>query len=141
KLFFVGAYEGLRLNAPAPQTKTVPTQSLRNKAAAANANGVVGYMAQFWNAYPLPDGNPTTDCTTAANCVAAYTASFPGTVRLDASSVRADYIINSKMNIFGRWSHTPSVGTTNNSVTTTKNQFLNDVYTAGWSTVLSNTLT
>ena len=94
----------------------MPTQSMRNLAAAANANGVVGYIAQFWNAYPLPDGNPSTVCTTAANCIAPYTSSFPGSAQLDASSVRADYVLSHNMNIFGRWSHTPSSAKVSDSV-------------------------
>jgi hypothetical protein len=56
KLFFFASYEGLRLQAPTPSVKKVPTQSARTLAAAATLGGVTGYMAQYANAYPLPDG-------------------------------------------------------------------------------------
>ncbi len=141
KLFFFGSYEGLRLNAPSPAVKTVPTQDLRTKAAAAVANGVTGYMAQFWNAYPLPDGNPTTLCTTAATCIANYTASFPSHTELDATSARVDYVINPRMNLFGRYSHTPSSLLSADTVKTNATAFLSDTYTAGLTSTFTNTLT
>jgi hypothetical protein len=42
RLFFFTSYEGLRLNAPSPSVKVVPTQGARDAAAATNENGVVG---------------------------------------------------------------------------------------------------
>ena len=98
--------------------KQVPTQAARNLAAAANAGGVVGYMAQFANAYPLPDGNPSTPCTTFATCTANYTASFPGKSVLDSTSGRVDYSINQRMTLFGRYSHSPSSLVADNSADT-----------------------
>ncbi len=143
KLFFFASYEGLRLKAPSSATKSVPTQDMRNKAAAANANGVVGYMAQFWNAYPLPTPGTAASatCTSAANCIAPYIASFPGAANLDATSVRLDYTLSHNMNVFGRWSRTPSDAFSSDSVKTTTTRYLNDFYTAGWTTAITNTLT
>lgn len=140
KLFFFGSYEGLRLQAPSPGVKTVPTQAARTLAANANDNGVVGYMAQFLNAYVLPDGNPTTPCTSSTTCVANVTASFPSSSKLDSTSGRVDYTINNRMSIFGRYSHSPSSLTSGTTVSATSLETGNDVYTAGWTYAISNSL-
>ncbi len=132
KLFFFASYEGLRLTAPSPAVKPVPTQAARALAASTNDNGVMGYMAQFLNAYPLPDGNPSTPCTSATTCVANYTATEQGTSNLDAYSGRLDYAINSKMTLFGRYSHSPSSTTSATTVALTGLQAQNDVYTSGF---------
>ena len=132
KLFFFVSYEGLRLHAPTPAVKQVPTQAARALAAAANAGGVTGYMAQFANAYPLPDGNPGTACTTFANCTAGFSGSFPSVSSLDSTSAKVDYSIGKNMTVFGRYAHSPSSLTVDNSVTATSYDIGNDVYTAGW---------
>ena len=138
KLFFFGSYEGLRLQAPSPAVKAVPTQAARTLASNTNANGVVGYMAQFLNAYPLPTGNPTTPCTSVNTCVANVTSSFPSTSKLDATSIRGDYTINNKMTLFGRYSHSPSSLTSANTVNSTSLTEGNDTYTAGWTYAINN---
>lgn len=140
KLFFFFSYEGLRLQAPSPSVKKVPTQAARTLAAAANAGGVTGYMAQFANAYPLPDGNPATPCTSFTTCALNYTASFPGKSVLDSSSIRVDYSINQRMTVFGRYAHSPSSLALDNSVTATTFNDGNDVYTAGWTWAIGNTM-
>ncbi|HVB87022.1 MAG TPA: TonB-dependent receptor [Candidatus Dormibacteraeota bacterium] len=131
KLFFFFSYEGLRLSAPTPSVKLVPTQAARTLAAAANDNGVTGYMAQFLNAFPLPDGNPSTSCTSFATCLASYTSSFPGKSSLNNTSFRLDYAINNRMSVFGRYSHAPSDLSFTNSVTTTAFTDGTDAFTAG----------
>lgn len=138
KLFFFVSYEGLRLQAPSPSVKKVPTQAARTLAAQANSGGVIGYMAQFANAYPLPDGNPSTPCTSFATCAANYTASFPGKSVLDATSARVDYSMSSRMTLFGRYSHGPSSLSSDNSVDRTTFDDNTDVYTASWTWALSN---
>jgi len=140
KLFYFASYEGLRLNAPNPSVKKVPTSAARALAAVANAGGITGYMAQFANAYPLPDGNPSTACTSFATCALNYTGSFPSTSSLDSTSARADYSMNTHMTMFGRYSHSPSSLTVDNSVTATSLHDGNDVYTAGWTWVISNSM-
>lgn len=131
KLFFFGSYEGLRLNSPSPVFEDVPTQSARDLAAAAMGNGVQGYMAQFLNAYPLPDGNPATPCTSADSCIAPLTASLPATSRLDATSVRLDYTLNTKLIFFGRYAHSPSRSVSSNVVTNNTFQDGSDVGSLG----------
>jgi len=140
KLFFFVSYEGLRLQAPSPSVKQVPTQAARTLAATANDNGVVGYMAQFANAYPLPDGNPSTPCTTFANCTANYSASFPGTSKLDSTSARIDYSLNKRITLFGRYAHSPSSLSSDSSVNATTFSDGNDVYTAGMTWAVSNSM-
>ena len=141
RLFFFASYEGLRLNAPTPSVKQVPTTSARKLAAgAANNGGVVGYMAQYLNAYPLPDGNPATVCTNTTTCVASYTASFPSRIQSDTVGVRMDYALNQRNHIFGRWSHTPSSNSAAVTSFITNTKFLNDTYTAGWTNAITNAL-
>lgn len=138
KLFFFASYEGLRLNAPSPAVKKVPSQAARALAAAANDGGVAGYMAQFASAYPLPDGNPSTPCTSFATCALNYTGSFPSRSSLDSTSIRLDYNVSQGMNVFGRYAHSPSSLTVDNTVTATSLDFGNDVYTAGWTWAMAS---
>ena len=140
KLFFFVSYEGLRLQAPTPSVKQVPTQAARALAAAANSGGVTGYMAQFANAYPLPDGNPSTPCTSFVTCAANYTASFPGKSVLDSTSARFDYSLSKTMTLFGRYAHSPSSLVSDNSSTITGFNEGNDVYTAGLSRTIGNSM-
>jgi Carboxypeptidase regulatory-like domain/TonB-dependent Receptor Plug Domain len=131
KLFLFFSYEGLRLNAPQPSVKLVPTQNARTLAAASSDNGVTGWMGQFLNAYPLPDNNINPACTSLGTCLANYTSSFPSTSRLDSGSGRVDYTVNSKTNLFGRYSNAPSILSTANSVTVTSLNEGTQSYTAG----------
>lgn len=140
KLFFFFSYEGLRLSAPSPSVKMVPTAAARTLAAAATNNGATGYMAQFLNAYALPTGNPSTPCTSTATCIASYTAAFPGKSTIDSTSGRIDYTLNSKSTIFGRYSHAPSNSNTQNSVDQNLLTFGNDSVTAGWSYAVHSNL-
>jgi hypothetical protein len=140
KLFFFVSYEGLRLQAPTPSVKQVPTQAARALAASANSGGVTGYMAQFANAYPLPDGNPSTPCTSFVTCAANYTASFPGKSVLDSTSARFDYSLSKTMTLFGRYAHSPSSLVSDNSSTITGFNEGNDVYTAGLSRTIGNSM-
>ena len=138
RLFYFVSYEGLRVNAPSPSVKKAPTSAARALAAAANDGGVAGYMAQFASAYPLPDGNPATPCTSFATCALNYTGSFPSKSSLDSTSVRADYSMNRNMNLFGRYSHSPSSLKVDNTATDTSLNDSNEVYTAGWTWAISN---
>ncbi|HEV2388260.1 MAG TPA: TonB-dependent receptor [Candidatus Acidoferrales bacterium] len=140
KLFFFLSYEGLRLSAPTPSVKLVPTQAARNLAAAATANGVTGYMAQFLNAFALPDGNPSTPCTSFATCLANLTSSFPSKSSLDTGSARVDYTLNSRISVFGRYSHAPSDLSFTNSVLTTAFTEGTDAFTAGLTATLRNSM-
>src|SRR5260370_29294468 len=97
-------------------------------------------MAQFTNAYPLPDGNPSTLCTSIATCALNYTASFPGKSVLDSTSARVDYSLGKSMTLFGRYAHSPSSLAAGNSATI--NTFVDDtdVYTAGWTWAIRSSM-
>lgn len=141
KLFFFVSYEGLRLQAPgAVIVKQVLTQAARALAAAANDGGVTGYMAQFANSYPLPNGNPTTPCTSFSTCTANFTEGFPGQSTLDSTSARVDYTISQRLNLFGRYSHSPSTLLADSSVNATTFNDGNEVYTAGLTWVVNNSM-
>ena len=131
KLFFFLSYEGLRLKAPKPTVVQVPTANARTLAAQANDNGAAGWMAQFLNAYPLPDNNLNPACTTLATCEQPYTAADPIGSRLDAGSARIDYNLNKKTQIFGRYSNAPSYLSTASSVTVSAFNLGTQSYTAG----------
>ena len=141
KLFFFVSYEGLRLQAPsAVIVKQVLTQAARTLAAAANDGGVVGYMAQFANAYPLPNGNPTTPCTSFTTCTANFTEGYPGNATLNSTSARIDYTINQRLNLFGRYSHAPSTLLADSSVNETKFTDGSDSYTAGLTWIVNSSM-
>jgi hypothetical protein len=104
KLFFFFSYEGLRLRVPESRQDIVPSTSLR-----ARADSVV---APLLNAYPLPShelpGYPNNDAPGADTAIFATTFSNPST--LDATSLRLDYAISSKLTAFIRGDYAPSNG-------------------------------
>jgi len=95
RTFFFFSYEGLRLRLPQTALTSVPDLAARQSAVAG--------MQPFLNAYPLPNGpdNVTTK-------VAQFNSSFTSPSTLDAYSIRLDQKLFSKMNIFGRYNHSPS---------------------------------
>jgi len=95
RTFFFFSYEGLRLSTPQPaQTTLVPDSALRQTAAAP--------LRLFLNANPVPNG--PSNGNGSAYFTAAY--SSPGTV--DATSIRIDHALNSKLLVFGRYSDSAS---------------------------------
>lgn len=140
KLFFFASYEGLRLGNPTPSLTQVPTQAARTLAAAQPDGGDTGYMAQFLDAYPLPDGNPTTACTSSTTCIASYTSSFPTVSKVDTTSGRVDYTINPRMTLFGRYSHAPSSLVADSSIDANGVIDGDDTYTVGWTYAITNSI-
>jgi hypothetical protein len=70
-------------------------------AARQSATGVV---RDLLNAYPLPNGAPlATDPNTAT-----FIGSWSNPSTLDATSVRIDHTVSSKLTVFGRYNHAPS---------------------------------
>lgn len=94
KTFFFFSYEGLRLRQPATQETVVPDLASRQQAPAA--------MQPFLNAYPVPNG------TAVGPDLAQFNGSYSNPSSLDAYSIRVDHIINSKLNLFGRYNYSPS---------------------------------
>lgn len=97
RTFFFVSYEGLRLRQPVV-SNPIPVPSL---AARQSATGVI---RDLLNAFPLPNGAPlATDPNTAT-----FIGGWSNPSMLDATSVRIDHTVNSKLTVFGRYNHAPS---------------------------------
>ena len=72
-------------------------------------------MQSYLNAYPVPNG-PEVFCTPNVNgCNASgttgsaqFNASFSNPATLNTYSIRIDQVLNSKLNLFGRYNYSPS---------------------------------
>jgi hypothetical protein len=93
RLFFFFSYEGLRLRLPLNRTEIEPSTALR---AEAPAN-----LQPILNAFPKPtsDDGPITG---------VFSGSFSNPATLNATSIRMDYTVTNKINVFGRYNHAPS---------------------------------
>ena len=98
RTFFFFSYEGVRLRTP---FVTVPLQ-VPSLAARQSATGV---LRDILNAFPLPTGAPSVATPNAA----PYQAAFSKPSSLDATSFRVDQTFGTKVSIFGRVNHAPSV--------------------------------
>lgn len=94
KLFFFFSYEGLRLRQPFTQQSIVPDSLSRQQAPLATR--------PFLNAYPVPNG------AVVGPGLAQFNASYSNPSSLDASSVRVDQVVSSKLNWFSRYNYSPS---------------------------------
>jgi hypothetical protein len=94
KTFFFFSYEGLRLRQPATEETAVPDNASRQQAPAA--------MQRFLNAYPVQNG------AELGSGLAQFDASYSDPSSLDATSIRIDHAISSRVNLFGRYNHSPS---------------------------------
>jgi hypothetical protein len=94
KTFFFFSYEGLRLRQPSTQETVVPDSTSRQQAP-------IG-MQPYLNAFPVANG------TELGGGLAQFNASYSNPSSLDASSIRLDQVINSKISLFGRYDYSPS---------------------------------
>lgn len=94
RIFFFFSYEGLRLRQPLVAVTEVP--SLASRAAADSL------IQPLLRAFPLPNGAVT------ANGFAQLSASYSNPTQLDATAIRLDYVVNSRLTLFGRYNHSPS---------------------------------
>jgi hypothetical protein len=101
RTFFFFSYEGLRLRLPQTTLSTVPDVNARQTP---NAPA----MAQFLNAYPLPNGPEVLDQNGNPTGTAAFNASYSNRSTLDAASLRVDHKLNDKLTLFGRYNYAPS---------------------------------
>lgn len=95
RTFFFFSYEGLRLRLPQTALATVPDLSARQASVAA--------LQPYLNAFPRPNGPDD-----VAAGVAQFNASFSNSSSLDAYSLRIDHKLNNSLNLFGRYSDSPS---------------------------------
>lgn len=97
RTFFFASYEGLRLIQPVILTGLrVPSMAARQ-----NATGAVRSLLE---AYPLPVAAPLAD----APLETPYTTGFSNPSRLNATSIRIDHSVSSRLTFFGRFNHAPS---------------------------------
>jgi hypothetical protein len=132
KTFFFFSYEGLRLRQPITGIESVP--DLPTRAAIAAASPAEGLLV---NAFPLPNGPQTgTD-------LAQYAATISSPGSLDTTSFRIDHSVNSKLQLFGHYTHAPSyIGAfTTNFTDMRQTTFGNDSATAGFTWILSPVMT
>jgi hypothetical protein len=94
KTFFFFSYEGLRLRQPATQQTAVPDGTSRQQAPAS--------MRPFLGAYPVANGGAL------GAGLAQFNAGYSNPSSLDATSIRVDHAISSKLNLFGRYNYSPS---------------------------------
>jgi Carboxypeptidase regulatory-like domain len=94
RTFFFFSYEGLRLRLPTFTLTNVPSLSLRQQ-------GPAG-VQPILNAFPLPNGRDL------GNGLAEFSASYSNPSSLNATSIRLDHTINSKLTLFGRYNQAPS---------------------------------
>src|SRR5579883_2349673 len=111
KLFFFASYEGVRLVQPTPILKQVPSLCARGEGPC--PTGVVPAVAAvrpLLNAYPLPTigGCGSAVPTSPDPLLSPFCQGYPSTVTQDSGSIRGDYYLNSKSNIFFRYVDSPS---------------------------------
>lgn len=97
KTFFFASYEGLRLRQP------VISPEVRVPSLAARANAT-SLLKSILEAYPLPVTDPLPNAPNETRYVAGY--SNPAS--LNATSVRMDHAVNSRIQLFGRFNYAPS---------------------------------
>ena len=114
RTFFFFSYEGQRLSLPKFAITDVPSNTSR-QAATQTA------IRQLFNAFPLPTGAPT------ANGFAEFSAAFSDPSSLDATSIRIDHLVNSKLLLFGRYNYSPSEGTSRGSAGTSSLNIVNSI--------------
>jgi hypothetical protein len=94
RTFFFFSYEGLRVRQPGTLQTAVPDAASRQQAPAS--------IQPYLNAYPIANG------PALPGGLAQFNASYSNPSSLDASSIRLDHAINSKLNLFGRYDYSPS---------------------------------
>jgi hypothetical protein len=106
KTFFFFSYEGLRLRLPQTAATLVPDTNPLDPFSRQFADPA---LLLYINAYPLPNGTKAVD--EQGNLipgVAQFNASYSDPGTLDAYSLRVDHKLNDRLNIFGRYDHSPS---------------------------------
>jgi len=106
KTFYFVSYEGLRLREPVfTGVQPVPSIALRKFASP--------LVQPFLNSTPLPTGPDDGDqCATSVgetfSCTAQWSTAYSEPSSLDALSIRVDQMIGERIQLFGRFSNTPS---------------------------------
>ena len=145
RTFFFFSYEGQRLRLPESPEIEVPSTRLR-----AEANPAV---AKILNSFPLPTGPEKTGLLywwmpedpvlnpMVPLGVAPYNAAYSVPSTMDSVSVRIDHTVNSKLNLFGRYSETPSDTTSRSWAVNVKRALSMRTVTLGANLMISPQLT
>jgi hypothetical protein len=97
RTFFFVSYEGLRLIRPVISSPSqVPSLAARERA--------TGVLKSILEAYPLPVAAPLANAPDET----PYVAGFSNPSNLNATSVRIDHSLTSRISLFGRFNHAPS---------------------------------
>jgi hypothetical protein len=94
RLFFFGSYEGLRVRQPKVANTYEPTLASIQSAPTA--------LQPLLNAFPKPNG------ADLGNGTANFTATYSDPSSLDSYSGKIDYLLSSKVTVFGRYGIAPS---------------------------------
>jgi hypothetical protein len=105
RAFFFFSYEGLRLQLPQTSLTHVPDDDPSDPYSRQYA---IPAMQTYVNAYPLPNGPQLLNAAGQPTGMAQFNASYANPASLDAYSLRIDHQLNSKWNLFGRYSYSPS---------------------------------
>lgn len=100
RTFYFFSYEGARLRLP--QTTVTDVPYLNNTTCAAPAA-----VAPLLEAFPRPNGP-----VSSATCTGLFTGSYSNSAALDATSLRVDHTLSSRLSLFGRYNYAPSLATT-----------------------------
>lgn len=115
KLFFFGSYEGVRLTQPTPLLKLVPSLCARGEGPCpAGTTPAVAAVQPLLDAYPLPTtgGCGSALAPSADPLLSPFCQGFAAIITMNSYSIRSDYYINSKANVFFRFVSSPSTSTT-----------------------------
>jgi hypothetical protein len=136
--FFFFSYEGLQLRQPQVGITDVPSLQVRQTAPV--------QLQPFLNAFPLPNGPNRNGANGLPNGFAEFAASYSNPSSLNATSIRVDYAVNNRFNIFGRANFAPSEtiartgsGSSLNNLNTT--QIDTRTLTVGATNALASTIT
>ena len=94
RTFFFFSYEGLRLLQPQVESTDVPSLEVRQQSPA--------NIQPYLNSFPLPN-RPATNYG-----FAPFVSSFSNSDTLDATSLRVDHSIGTRVTLFGRYNYAPS---------------------------------
>ena len=131
RTFFFFSYEALRLRLPQTQRTLVPSVAARQAAPVA--------MRPFLDAFPRPNGQ------NLSNNFSEFNASYSDPSTLDATSLRIDHVLNSKLTFFARYNYSPSEsvqrGTSGRSLSTIVNTTIKTQTLTAGATMIFNPTT
>jgi Carboxypeptidase regulatory-like domain len=126
KTFLFASYEGLRLTRPQAATiQYVPDSCMRQTAAPT--------LQAVLNAFPIQNGMDYGTCTSTTTnpSLAQFIESYSLPSKVDATSVRIDQSVSSKLVVFFRFGDTPSSASTRSLSAVSKQNVNDQTYTLG----------